>query len=265
MSIRPFFVFIFLIAGIYLSAQNTNGFIVGVNGGANYVLVVNQMNYGQKEMDYNKVTIKPSYGLQVGYDFNGADIVTLGAGIQKAGQYYKDSYGSGAELEKNIDLQYLAIPLSYMHVFGGKNNPSSGTKFYVVLGPQFNILQDAKVEHKINGKEASLLAFAIYDTDGTFTNANASKLQSLVNADGNVANDKDLFQGSDIQGFLGLGVRHYFTDNFSLNADLRFGYSLTDINADKWQLDGFADGKVQTYGPSKNAYGAIKIGLNYKF
>lgn len=265
MNLRQFFTLIFAAITFMVSAQNESGMIIGVNGGVNYSFVINQMNYGQKEMEYNKVSLRPAFGLHFGYDFNGSDILSLGVGMQKGGQFYKDSYGSGAELEKNIDLQYLAVPLTYMHVFGGKNKPSSGTKLFAVLGGQFNLLQKAEVTHKINGADATLYDFAVYKTDGSFTNANTAVLATLTGTDGKLDDDKELFNDSDIQAFAGLGVQSYFSENFFLTVDFRVGYSLTDLNKDAWHLDGFSDGKIQPYDSSNNAYGALRLGLSYKF
>ena len=69
----------------------------------------------------------------------------------------------------------------------------------------------------------------------------------------------------DIQGFLGIGIQSYLSESLFLTFELRGGGSITDINSDEWQLDGYKDGKRQDYEASRNVYGGLRIGLNYKF
>ena len=247
------------------SVMAQGGFFVGVNASGNATIVANQMNYGQKEMDYDGVTFHPSFGVTLGYDLDGGNQLSIGAGIQQGGQKYKDGYGNGDQLEKEIKLNYIAIPLAYTHVFGGAKDPNNGTKFFVTLGPQFNLLQSAEVSHTVNGKDVTLSDFANHIAGGgnayQFNSAEILKLTT----NGEPADDKDLFNSMDIQGFLGIGIQSYLSESLFLTFELRGGGSITDINSDEWQLDGYKDGKRQDYEASRNVYGGLRIGLNYKF
>lgn len=245
-----------------ISAQD-GGFFAGINASGNATIVANQQNYGQKEMDYDAVTFHPSFGLTIGYDLDGANQLSIGAGLQKGGQKYKDGYGNGDQLRKEIKLDYINIPITYTHVFG--EDPGTGTKFFVSVGPQFSLLQTAEVSHTVNSADVTLNQFAIHVAGGgPAYNFNAAELLTLTTA-GEPADDKDLFKGVDVQGFLGLGIQSYLSENLFLTVELRGGGSITDINAEEWQLDGYKDGERQEYEPSRNVFGGLRIGLNYKF
>lgn len=241
------------------------GLYVGLNASGNATIVANQMNYGQKEMDYDAVTFHPSFGLEVGYDLNGANMLSIGAGIQQGGQKYKDGYGNGDQLRKEIKLNYINIPITYTHVFGGAKDPNNGTKFFVSLGPQFSLLQKATVTHEVNGSDVSLTTFANHVAGGGDPYQFNTQAIASLTTNGNPANDKDLFQSMDVQGFIGLGIQSYLSESLFLTLELRGGGSITDINADEWQLDGYKDGKRQDYEASRNVFGGLRVGLNYKF
>ena len=249
----------------YSSAYTQGGFFAGLNGSYNATIVANQMNYGQKELDYDGVTFHPTFGLEIGYDINGGSQLSLGISSQQSGQKYKDGYGNGDKLKKQIKLNYIAIPLTYKFLVGGKKTPHQGTKFFVALGAQFGLLQKAEVTHNVNGQNTTLAAFANHIAGGGDPyNFNSNAIAGLT-SNGEPANDKDLFQSSDIQGFLGIGIQSYFTEKLSMSVEGRAYGSLTDINAEKWRLDGYKDGKRQTYGKSQNVAAGLRLALYYNF
>ncbi len=241
------------------------GLYLGLNGSGNATIVANQMNYGQKEMDYDAVTFHPFFGLELGYDLNGGSMLSLGANLQQTGQKYKDGFGNGDKLKKEIKLNYLSIPITYRFVVGGAKDPNHGTKFFIALGPQFSLLQKAEVTHNVNGKDVTLEAFANHVAGGGAPyNFNSAEINKLT-TNGEPANDKDLFASMDIQGFVGLGIQSFLSQSFFITLELRGGGSLTDINAEAWRLDGYKDGQRQKYAASRNVFAGLRLGLNYKF
>lgn len=250
-------------SGALLAQQG--GFFIGAEGSYNMTIILNQQNYGQKEMDYDGATLKPSFAAFIGYDINGKTSILVGAGLIKGGQKYKDSYGNSDNLAKDIQLNYLSIPISVVQVFSGKDL-YKGTNLFVRLGAQFNILQSATVEHFVNDKVSNLQSFANYAAGGgAFINFNESKIKELTNANGDLDDDAALFQKTDIKGILGIGARSYLSEQLSLDIELRTGISITDINATDWRIDGYKDGKRQTYAPSRNAFIGINVGISYRF
>lgn len=266
-NVKQLFMLMCCLAGGNSVLAQDGGFFAGINGAFNGTIVANQQNYGQKEMDYDGATFKPSYGLELGYQLNGASSLAIGAGILESGQKYRDTYGDGDELAKDIKMTYISIPVTYKHLFGGKNKPNEGTKFFVALGPQFDLMQKAEVAHEVNGSETSLAYFANFNAgNGNFSNFNAVAIQSLTSANnGDPADDKELFENMDIKAFLSLGLRSHITSSLSLDFGIRVGGSLTDINTEAWRLDGFKDGQRQEYEASRNVFGGLQIGLNYRF
>lgn len=249
-----------------LSAQDGK-FFVGIEGAYNAHVIANQQNYGQRELDYDGVTYKPAYGVKVGYNFNGRSVVSIGAGFIQGGQkYFDDDYGNGDELKRTVQLKYLSIPITYRQIFSNTDNIYHGTKMYVEAGAQINLLQSAAVTHIVNGNDVTLLEFATYDTgDGPFTNPHESVIKENVEADGEPEEDADLFEDTDIRGFIGLGVVIYLSENFSLDIGLQGGISVTDINDDDWRLKGLHAGALHEYEPSRNAFGGLNVGLKYLF
>jgi len=248
-----------------VESMGQGGFFAGIHASGNATIVANQQNYGQKEMDYDGVTFHPSFGIQLGYDLNGAHLLSIGAGIQKGGQKYKDGYGNGDQLRKEIKLDYISVPVTYTHVFGGAKDPNNGTKFFISVGPQFSLLQKSTVTHEVNGQDATLSNFANHVAGGGAPYQFNSVELAALTTNGDPADDKDLFQSMDVQAFLGIGIQSYLSEYLFLTLELRGGGSITDINADEWQLDGYKDGKRQEYEASRNVFGGLRIGLNYKF
>ncbi|HPB52763.1 MAG TPA: outer membrane beta-barrel protein [Saprospiraceae bacterium] len=254
-----------LVALFTLQSDAQGGLYLGLNGSGNATIVANQMNYGQKEMDYDAVTFRPAFGLELGYDLNGGSMLSIGANLQQAGQKYKDGYGNGDKLNKEIKMSYFAIPVTYRLVFGGKKDPNHGTKFFVAVGPQISLIQSAEVTHQVNEKEVTLETFANHIAGGGAPyNFNSAEIGKLT-TNGEPANDKDLFASMDIEGFVGLGIQSFLSESFFMTLELRGGGSLTDINAKDWRLDGYKDGQRQKYEASRNVFAGLRLGLNYKF
>ncbi|MBK7739858.1 MAG: outer membrane beta-barrel protein [Saprospiraceae bacterium] len=154
-----------LVALFTLQSDAQGGLYLGLNGSGNATIVANQMNYGQKEMDYDAVTFRPAFGLELGYDLNGGSMLSIGANLQQAGQKYKDGYGNGDKLNKEIKMSYFAIPVTYRLVFGGKGS-QSWNEIFVAVGPQISLLQSAEVTHQVNEKEVTLETFANHIAGG---------------------------------------------------------------------------------------------------
>jgi hypothetical protein len=117
-------------------------------------------------------------------------------------------------------------------------------KFYVMAGPQFNILLSAKQEY--------LKQEDIWDdeyTPGGWT-------QPIKIGESTIT---DRYNMLDIMGRIDFGVDIQIIPNLFLNAGLTFAYGFMEINAPDWQIKN-SDGN---YDPSHNAYGGMTVGINY--
>jgi hypothetical protein len=248
------FLLLFLITGMYsLSAQSS--FFGGIGGGFYSSVIVGQQNYGQRDLasDYK---FSPAYGIHLGMDFNNMHIVQIDPTFINIGANYKPSPNT-ANLDRDVSLSYLHIPLSYRFVIkGGSNGMNAGTRFFIGAGPYFNILTNADMTTTVRGNDASLYA---YLTEGG-GNKNIIDLNVLMPNQMN-PEYKEMFNSLDLGAMIMFGGQSFLTENLKLSYEIRAGYSLTDINAENWRLPNI-DGN---YDGSRNLFAGIHIGLSYYF
>ena len=209
----------------------------GLSGTGLSSVITNQNNYGLPfEMDYS-VTFGGSGNVNVGFDFNSHFGLKLEIGFAKLGQKYKDNY-KDTVYTRNIKMNYLQIPLMFKYRTGG-----DVAKFYVMAGPQFNLLLSASQEYLKNE--------SFYDDPVPGNWPKPIKIgESTIT---------DRFNSLDIMGRLDLGVDIKVATNLCLNVGLTMAYGFTDINATDWQIKDHTG----NYSPSHNIYGGINFGINY--
>jgi hypothetical protein len=199
--------------------------------------ITNQNNYGLPfEMDYT-VTFGGGGNVNIGFDFNKSIGLKMEIGFAKLGQNYGDTYQDTVYTRK-IKLNYLQIPLMFKFRTGG-----DVAKFYVMAGPQFNLLLSASQKYLKNED---------YWNDpihGSWTKPTLIGEKTIT----------DRYNSLDIMARLDLGVDIQVATNLLLNVGLTMSYGLMDINATDWQI---AD-HTGNYNPSHNVYGGINFGINY--
>jgi opacity protein-like surface antigen len=209
-------------------------------GGAGTFLssvIINQNNYGLPfEMDYD-VTMGGSGNVNIGFDFNKNLGLKMEIGWAKLGQKYSDTY-KDTVYTRNVKLNYLQIPLLFKFRAGG-----DVAKFYLNVGPQFNILLSASQKY--------------YKNDSIFTESGINWNKPTLIGEETIT---DRYNTLDIMARLDLGVDINLTQNLFLNLGFVFAYGLMDINATDWQIPDYSS---NTYNASHNAYGGFNIGINY--
>jgi len=227
---------VLMISTVPLMAQKRLYF--GLAGTGLSSVIINQNNYGLPfEMDY-AFTMGVGGNANIGFDFNEHIGLKLEIGWAKLGQKYDDLYNDTI-YTRNVKLNYLQIPLLFKFRTGGEV-----AKFYVMAGPQFNILLSAKQEY--------LKQEDIWDdeyTPGGWT-------QPIKIGESTIT---DRYNMLDIMGRIDFGVDIQIIPNLFLNAGLTFAYGFMEINAPDWQIKN-SDGN---YDPSHNAYGGMTVGINY--
>lgn len=234
--------------------QAQSRFYVGANASYNMHIIVNQNNYGQKEMDYKDPQLAAYFGGQVGMRFNPNHAVSLGLMSMKLGQDYEDGFNN-AGYEKDLQFNYIGIPILYTFTSGDERNQYEGAKFFLEVGPQINLLRSGTVTLDRNGSDD----FLDFYTKG-YKNPHVAKLKEYA-ANRDVNDVKEMFSGSDIMARFGFGVSTIFAESLQLTVALRGGISITDINAEDWKLEN-NDG---VYEASRNAYAGLELRLNYLF
>ena len=227
-----------ILAPALLMAQKQLYF--GLAGTGLSSVITNQNNYGLPfEMDY-KVTFGGAGNATIGFDFNKSVGLRLEIGVSKLGQNYKDNY-KDTVYTRNIKLNYLQLPLMFKFRTGGEI-----AKFYVMAGPQFNILLAASQQYL-----KQEVIFDEYYRPVDWSEPILIGKETIT----------ERYNALDIMGRVDFGTDIQLTGNLFLNAGLTLAYGFTDINASDYQIPD----KDGNYNPSHNFYGGITFGINYLF
>jgi len=224
-----------MLAGFPVLAQR--GLYFGIAGTIQSTWITNQNNYGLPEMDY-KTTFGGAGNLNIGYDFTNHLGVKIEVGYGKFGQKYTDTKGDSV-FSREIKLNHLMIPILFKYRTGG-----AIAKFYVAIGPQFDMLLSAKQSYLMNG--------ANYDT--TLETVSGEKFA--------VGKEeiKERFSSMDVFARMDLGIDITLLRHILIEFGLKVGYGLMDLNSSDYHLKDHSG----AYHPSHNIFGGLTLGLNYR-
>lgn len=247
--------FKFLTLTIFLFFQNQNLHAqVFVGGDAAYFLttIVNQNDYGFSELDY-EFTGNPTFGLSIGYAGYNKHHVQTGVKLLKLGQKYSSKLDDVTH-SRNVELNYIMIPLSYKMVFGDTETNSYATRAFFSIGGYVALLNRAETTWSLDGKEVSLVDF--YQSQ----NGNILEIAQLAGGS-DLEDDKDQFESVDFGVTASVGFRTFITEGLAINLEFLGGYGLGDMNAEDWRLKNSSG----DYDASHNAFGGVQLGLHYYF
>ena len=230
---KKIYTLILAIALIVPATYAQKGLSIGGNGMSLSSAIVNQNSWGNgHEYDF-KATFAPSFGFDIGYNFNDNVGIYTGYWFNKLGQRYKDDY-DGSNWARDIELKYQMIPI--MLKFTGSQ---TRVNFVGGIGILYAMLKEGNQTWTRDGEPWT-------ENTDTHTDLGASDVT-------------DRFVSSDIIFNLELGARIILMDNLYIDATMNFGYGLKDINDENWHTPD-SDG---TYNASHNAYGGFKVGIAY--
>jgi hypothetical protein len=147
--------------------------------------------------------------------------------------------GNKYDVERDMDLRYLNIPLFFKFSSGDKL-----VRFRFLVGPQVGILLDATQEYLRSGNKIGTTAT---DVDGNSFITDANDIKNRFDKfDFGIAGD--------------VGADFHVSDVLFLTAGMRGNYGFRDINARAYRIDDI-DGE---YSPSHNMWGGLYIGIYYK-
>lgn len=214
-----------------------NGLYFGIAGSVVSTWITNQNNYSHPPLDYVR-TFGGSGNLNVGFDFMKQLGVKIEIGYGQFGQKYTKTKTDSA-FTRQVKLNYLMIPVML------KYRTSGGlAKFFVAIGPQFNLLLSATQNYLVNGDTFT-------ETEQTVSGKTFVIGQSSI---------KDRFSSSDIVARMDLGVDFTLIKHIMIEFGLKLGYGLTDLNATDYRLED----NTGKYHASHNAYGGLTLGINYR-
>jgi outer membrane protein with beta-barrel domain len=216
------------------------GAFVGVNGSLLSTNIINQNIWGSSggfEYDY-KITLKGSFGLDVGYNFSEKMGIYTGFWIMNMGQNYTGSQ-KGIEWERELKFKYNAIPVMFRYY-----RTSSKIRLIGGVGFVFAMLNEGSQTWTCDGNKYSEIGKTI-DNNKDFDLGDEDVTDRFKN---------------DIILNLELGGRKEITENIYLDATLNLGIGLLDINDEDYR---FKDPEGN-YEASHNFYGGLKVGIAYK-
>jgi hypothetical protein len=213
------------------------GLYIGLAGTIQSTWITNQNNYGLPEMDY-KSTFGGAGNLNVGFDFTNHLGVKLEVGYGTFSQKYTDTKGDSS-FSREVKQNHLMIPILLKYRTGG-----AIAKFYVAIGPQFDMLLSASQNYLLNG--------ANYDTT----------LETVSGEKFGVGKEeiKERFSSMDVFARLDLGVDITVVKHLMIEFGIKLGYGLMDLNSTDYRLKDHSG----TYHPSHNVFGGLTLGLNYR-
>ncbi|MEI6436630.1 MAG: porin family protein [Bacteroidota bacterium] len=209
----------------------------GLAGAGLISVITNQNNYTLDFKLAYKVAVGGSVNANMGFDFNNNLGLKLEIGFAKLGQRYQDTH-MDTMYTRNIKLNYLQIPLMFKYRTMGEV-----AKFYVMAGPQFDILLSARQKYLKQDE------FFDDPVPGTWSKPTVIGQETIT----------DRYHSLDILGRMDLGVDITVASNLFLNVGLTMAYGFIDINAPDWQISN----DNENYNPSHNIYGGINFGINY--
>ena len=232
MKIRTFTTFIILVLFISTAfSQRAKKAEVGVKAGFGTPWVINQMNYGLPEMEYEYFWGYGFYG-QLGYNFTESFGLFAEIGYHKRGQRYYDNwrYYNKEEIQRKISMNYFDIPLLLKYSYG-----NTKARFRMLFGPQLSFLSSAKQTYTKNGQ--SLEGQLEEEFPGKFINKSGDPYDPAA------SDIKDRFATVDVALVLDLGADMWIKEgSMYWSAGARYWFSMKDLNIDAYRIenpDGF--------------------------
>jgi hypothetical protein len=232
-KISALLLLVLCLSGLSVMSQN---FYVGLGGTIMNTWVTNESNYGYPDMDYS-TTFGGAGNVNAGFDFNKNIGLKLEVGFSKLGQNTKDKINEDTLYERKLKLNYLQIPLMFKYRTNGEV-----ARFYVMAGPQFGFLLNAKQTYYLND-----------EPDQRFIPGTTEKISEETIT--------SHYTSYDISARLDFGADITLIPSLVLNAGLTFSYGLMDINATGYRMPDH-DGN---YNASHNIFGGFNVGIAYVF
>jgi hypothetical protein len=224
-----------LLATVPALAQK--GLYFGIAGSVQSTWITNQNNYGLPPLDYAR-TFGGSVNVNIGYDFIKQLGIKIEIGYGQFGQKYTKTIDDSA-YTRQVKLNYLMIPVMLKYRTGG-----AIAKFYVAIGPQFNMLLSANQSYLVDGN-------TFMDTVKTLSGKPFAIGQSGI---------KDRFASMDIFARLDFGVDITLIKHLMIEVGIKLGYGLDDLNATDYRLKD----NTGNYHASHDLAGGLTIGINYR-
>lgn len=230
---------------------SNNALHIGIKGAVQLYGIVNQNNYGQKEMDYS-VPFGFAGGLSFQYKFNARSYLLAEVLYQEQGQRYRDNFNNQS-FEKTVVLNYFNVPVMFKYMVSENVSGYQGVniakpKWFAGGGIQVGKLTSGSIEWKLNN---SLTNFSTFISDGGNPN------QALLEENGVPSDDLDFFQEVDVVFVASFGFHSELNPYILTTVELRGGIGLTDINADTWRLPN----RMGVYGASRTTFFGLHAGI----
>jgi hypothetical protein len=213
------------------------GLYFGIAGTYQSIWITNQENYGLHPLS-EKSTFGGAGNINIGYDFTNHVGLKIEIGYGRFGQDYNKTRNDSV-FSRQVNLNYLTIPVLFKYRVGGPV-----VKFYLAIGPQFNMLMSANQTYTVNGE-------TFMDTLKTISGKQFIAGQSSI---------KDRFSSMDVFARMDLGLDITLVKHLMIEFGIKLGYGLMDINATDYRLKD----DTGNYNASHNIFGGLTLGINYR-
>lgn len=205
----------FMLSSISINAQK--GFNLSINVAPQNSWMINADDYDDSEFEY-KALVLPAFGIGAGYNFTD----NLGAGIEfnYSMQGQKSIFQN---IETTIRLDYLKIPI----LFHYNTSPANKLMLSANVGPQFNILTDAR----------------LLDEDGEELSDDIS----------------ETYMDMTFGALVSIGLEYKLTDKINFFSLLKYDLDLT--NAEDEESISYQDNRAITLNSSLG----LQMGLKFSF
>lgn len=249
MKVRTFFTLAILVLFFSTAfSQRAKRVEIGAKAGFGTPWIINQMNYGLPEMEYEYFWGYGFYG-QVGYNVSESWAFLAEIGYHKHGQRYYDNWRKFGkeEVKRKISMDYVDIPLFAKYTYG-----DTKARFRGMCGPMISFLQSATQTYTMGGQSLEGQLEELWGRE--FINNSGDPYDPAA------SDITDRFTRIDIALVLDLGADIWLKDGVTyLSAAARYWFSVKDLNIDSYRIenpDGF-------YAPSHISGLFIYCGFHY--
>ncbi len=208
---------------------------IGVNTGINNTKLYNSSDAAADERQDYVMTLKPQFGITVGYKANDKISLELQPQLFTLGQKYKGTYTefllNSYSYDATLNLYYAKLPLFLKYTF---SKPYTKLSYHVLAGANIGYLVKYVEQYSYQHNPSSINNFLV-SSEVKNNNSTVDYSQTYIVAGQNVANpakailDKSLYNKLNLGVNLGLGFNLHVNSKLSIQGNIIGEYGLMNI------------------------------------
>ncbi len=208
---------------------------IGANAGINNTKLYNSSDAKADERQDYVMTLKPQFGINIGYKVNNKLSIEMQPQLFTLGQKYKGAYTEIQAFSNSMDvsanLQYAKLPVFLKYTF---SKPYTKLSYHMLAGANVGYLTKYNEHYFYTHYPSSLNAYAV-SSEGTYANSTVDYSQTNLIAGQNVSTsskaviDKPLYNKLNLGINLGLGFNLNINSKLSMQGNIIGEYGLVNI------------------------------------